>query len=27
MAVVEYDAVFNDLFVICGLAKKEVNFD
>jgi len=27
MAVVEYDAVFYGLFLICELAKEEVNFD
>ena len=27
MAVVDYDAVFYGLLVMCELAKKEVNFD
>jgi len=27
MAVVEYDAVFYGLLVMCELARKEVNFD
>jgi len=27
MAVVDYDAVFYGLLVICELGKKEVNFD
>jgi len=27
MAVVDYDAVFYSLLVMCVLAKKEVNFD
>jgi len=27
MAVVDYDAVFYRLLVMCELAKKEVNFD